>query len=94
MEDVFAHGWLGVVDVGEHEVVVVAEFGVDIIGPAFFAVADEFVDGVGVTRGVVVDAGEVVRGVSLCAVFGVAAGEIEAGPGFDCVGGGDLFAAV
>ncbi len=42
--DIFLDFWVGEVDVGEHEVVVICVFTVDVLGP-FFVVADDLVDG-------------------------------------------------
>ena len=60
---------LAVIEVVEHQVIVIPQLGIDVGRPAGFVSADEFVDCGGVGGGVVVDAGEVVGVV----VFGAVA---------------------
>lgn len=60
--DIFLHFWMLEIDVGEHEVVVIGVFAVDILGPVL-VVSNDFVNGLFLVRGVVVCAGEMIPAV-------------------------------
>jgi hypothetical protein len=85
-----------IVEIREHEVIVVTFLGIDVswIGPAFCFVAEDLVDGGLVVVGVIISAREVIPVVFLLGVFVPAAREVEAEPGVNFVGVGDGLVAV
>lgn len=96
IENIFNDFRMRVVEISEHEVIIVAFLGIDIvaISPAFCLVSENLIDGSLVVFGVVVSAGEMVPVVFLLGVFGSSAGEIESQPGIDLVGVGDGLVSV
>ena len=89
----FHHFRVVEVQVGEHEVVIVAVFFVHAFAPAF-PVPHDLEDGSFFRSGVVVRAGEVVPVPFEVGVLVSAAGEVEAGPAFDFVGVRDFLVPV
>jgi hypothetical protein len=74
---------LGVIYVGEHEIVVITKFGVHVCGPTRLVTTGKLVDGVGMRRCIVVNAREVLPVIFLCAMLVAASRKVETCPGFN-----------
>ncbi len=83
--DIFSYFWMGEVDVGEHEVVIVGVFRIYVFSP-FLVIAQNLVDGALLIRGIVVRAGEVIPMIFLSRVFLIPGSEVESKPAFYLIG--------
>lgn len=91
--DIFSYFGMGEVDVGEHEVVIICIFRINVFGP-FFVITHNFVDCAFLIRGVVVCAGEMIPMIFLSRIFLVAGSVVETEPAFYFVGIGQRFRAI